>query len=619
MHRFSFYRPLICASLGLVTPFAFAALQPVAEAPLASETDIQCHFNADASSDCTTTYRFTILKPTGRELLSRIDYNFADTDTLEILKAESTQPGGKPIALKASQIDTRTAPNPDQGFSRVQQTSLAFPNLRVGTRINYTLREHTSAKPLLEEFHHRLSFGVSLARRDSFKATFTAERPIQWRSELMEGFNITASNDQKRLVVEQKEPTYLNYINESSNAFMRLIPRVELGSSLDKQAYFGKFAQRYNQIIGAKLPADAAAAVARVQDLPPAKKVAGLMQHINDNYRYLGDWRASDRGYVPFSLEQIEQHGYGDCKDLAVLLAAMLKASGINAEAAWVSRGDVADSLLIPGAGAPNHAIVRAQVNDQVWWLDPTNPVFAPGRTLADIQQRWVLVAGPDAKVREEQIPLQSPDTSLVLNKQEHYQRDGKARVSATVEFSALPLIQLTLTDIYNGSTSADQGICASFGKEIVDCTVTRDPTGFVVPERYKVTAKMNDLRPLEKLAQGYFYTAEALRERWDSLVSYRRNKQLGDLFVGNPETLDYTVTLSGGKLDNDIKSCQVRSAWYDMDLSSERVKGDYRYHYRLTQKRRWLDHDEIISAPFEAMVDEMRACGEQLHQVVKL
>lgn len=117
MHRFSFYCPLICASLGLVSHTAHAALQPMAEAALANESELHCHFNRDASTDCTTTYRYTILQPSGREILSRIDFNYAEGDGFEVLHAESTQPGGKPQALAESQIDTRTAPNPDQGFS----------------------------------------------------------------------------------------------------------------------------------------------------------------------------------------------------------------------------------------------------------------------------------------------------------------------------------------------------------------------------------------------------------------------------------------------------------------------------------------------------------------------
>ncbi|WP_256345106.1 DUF3857 domain-containing protein, partial [Pseudomonas sp. F1002] len=321
MLRFSFYRPLICISWGLASHSALAALQPMAEAPLASDTELHCHFNRDASVDCTTRFHYTILKPSGREMLSRIDFSYQEEDGFELIKAESTQPGGKPVPLDPTQIDTRTAPNPDQGFSREKQTSLAFPNLRVGTQIRYTVREHHPAKPLMTEFYYALQFGPNAARRDHFKARFTAERPIEWRSELMEGFSITPSANRKTLDVVQKAPTYLSYINESANAYIRHAPRIEVGSSLDRQQYFGGFAERYNQILGAKLPPQGAAAVAAVRGLPPAQQVAGLMQHINDHYRYLGDWRASDRGYVPFSLAEIEQHGYGDCKDLSTLLA----------------------------------------------------------------------------------------------------------------------------------------------------------------------------------------------------------------------------------------------------------------------------------------------------------
>lgn len=619
MHRFSFYRPLFCVSLVFFSQALPAALQPMAEAPLASETELHCHFNRDASTDCTTTYRYTILKPSGREMLSRIDFNYAETDGFEVLRAEFTQPGGAPQPLDAAQIDTRTAPNPDQGFSREKQTSLAFPNLRVGTRIRYTVREHYAAKPLMSEFHYALQFGPSAARRDRFNARFSAERPIQWRSELLDGFTVTPSADRKTLHIEQKAPTYVNYINESSKAFIRRVPRIEVGSSLDVQQYFGGFAQRYNQILAARLPAESAAAVAAVQGLPPAQQVAGLMQQINDRYRYLGDWRASDRGYLPFTLEEIEQHGYGDCKDLAILLSAMLKASGIKAETAWVSRGDVAQALLIPGTSAPNHAIVRAEVAGQVWWLDPTNPVFAPGQTLPDIQDRWALVIDAQGQVREAHIPLQRPATSIRLDKQVHYGQHGNAATRATLTFSQLPLMQLSVADREQGTTATDQDICANFGKEIIDCQVSRAATGFVVPDTYTVHASMTDVRALEKLADGYVYSDQALQERWDELVFYRRNGQLADLDLGNPETLEYRFTLTGGKLKKPLQGCRVSSPWYDLELAGEPIGDGLRYHYRLTQKVRWLSHDEIVSAPFANMLDAARTCGEQVHQVVEL
>ncbi|MBP3933530.1 MAG: DUF3857 domain-containing protein, partial [Pseudomonas sp.] len=95
MHRFTFSKSLICATLGIVSLPSYAALQPASEAALAGETAKNCHFNKDTSTDCTTTYRYTILTNNGREMLSRIDFSFPETDQLEIIDAQSTQPGGK--------------------------------------------------------------------------------------------------------------------------------------------------------------------------------------------------------------------------------------------------------------------------------------------------------------------------------------------------------------------------------------------------------------------------------------------------------------------------------------------------------------------------------------------
>ena len=619
MHRFSFSKSLICATLGIVTLPSFAALQPVSEAALAAETDSSCHFNQDTSYDCTSTYRYTILSNNGRDMLSRIDFAFPETDTLQVIKAESTQPGGKPVALSETQIDTRMAPNPDQGFLRLKQTSLAFPNLRVGTLISYTLREHFAAKPLTQHFHYAMVFAPNAVRMDRYKSSFTADKPIIWRSELMEDFTFTPSADNKALVVQLNKPRFVNYINEAENGFIRRVPRMELGSTSQLQDYFGTLAQRYNDIVTAKLPATSAQAVARVKGLPVEQQVSGLMQHIHDQYRYLGDWRASDRGYVPFTLSEIEERGYGDCKDLAVLLTAMLNASAIKAQISWVSRGTTALDLMLAGTNAPNHAIVRAEVNGKVWWLDPTNPVFFPGRSLPDIQDRWALVIDPQGKVHQDHIPQEPPTLSMALKKFEHFNAQGEAQTTASIEMSQMTLMQLSVADTQSGISGTNQSLCNNFGKEISNCNITRDETGFVVPERYKVQAVLTNVRPLENLSGQHVYQPAFMAGRWGGLMNYRRTGQLADLYLADPETVNYEITLSGAKAGNDINACKVRSPWFDMDLSAKQVKNEYRYQYTLTQKHAWLSHDEIMSAPFEAMLNEARRCNDQMQQVVQL
>lgn len=140
-----------------------------------------------------------------------------------------------------------------------------------------------------------------------------------------------------------------------------------------------------------------------------------------------------------------------------------------------------------------------------------------------------------------------------------------------------------------------------------------------MVPHKYQVKAELTDLRPLKTLSGQSVYQPAFMTERWDDLVNYRRTGQKADLYLEDPETMDYEITLSGLQVAQNIKSCTVRSPWFDMDLNGKQVEGHYRYQYRLTQKQRWLSHDDIMSGPFEAMLKEARNCNDQMQQVVTL
>lgn len=171
----------------------------------------------------------------------------------------------------------------------------------------------------------------------------------------------------------------------------------------------------------------------------------------------------------------------------------------------------------------------------------------------------------------------------------------------------------------FNRDASTDQNICAHFGNEISDCKITREPTAFVVHDGYTVRATLNDQRALEKLANDYVYTDESLKDRWDGFINYRRHGQQADLYLGNPETYEYSFTLTGGQMEKAVPGCQVHSLWYDLELEGKRTDDGLRYHYRLSQKTRWLSHSDVASEAFGKMIEDARACAEQVHQVVRL
>ena len=78
---------------------------------------------------------------------------------------------------------------------------------------------------------------------------------------------------------------------------------------------------------------------------------------------------------VPQFPSQTLKRGYGDCKDKAVLLAAMLRSAGVPASLALLNSGPGRDiNPDLPGMGMFDHAIVYVPASgaDSELWVDAT-------------------------------------------------------------------------------------------------------------------------------------------------------------------------------------------------------------------------------------------------------
>lgn len=156
-----------------------------------------------------------------------------------------------------------------------------------------------------------------------------------------------------------------------------------------------------------------AAEVARIRALTdrPLERVALALQSVQDEVNYL--MNGMDGGnYLPQTPEETWTLRYGDCKAKTLLLLAMLRDLGVEAEAVLVNatNGD-AVSVWQPVPGAFDHVIVRAKVGGEDYWLDGTSagarldtidevpnfayalPVRDTGADLVLLEQRWPQVA----------------------------------------------------------------------------------------------------------------------------------------------------------------------------------------------------------------------------------
>lgn len=105
---------------------------------------------------------------------------------------------------------------------------------------------------------------------------------------------------------------------------------------------------------------------------PEAPELAAIA-YVQERIRYVST-SFGEGGYRPRAPETIEKRRYGDCKDKALLLSALLRRMGHEADPVlvntWRRRGALIDP---PSPRSFNHVIVRANIGGETHWIDATS------------------------------------------------------------------------------------------------------------------------------------------------------------------------------------------------------------------------------------------------------
>ena len=146
-------------------------------------------------------------------------------------------------------------------------------------------------------------------------------------------------------------------------------------------------------------------------------RIRAIVKELHHQVRYTGVEFGAAR-LTPMRPADVIQRHYGDCKDKATLLVAMLRAAGIKANLALLSVGpgpDVASAL--PGISLFNHAIVYVPADGphtQPLWIDATAETFAVGSLPYEDEGRQALVISPETTALT-RIPEPRPEDSVLI------------------------------------------------------------------------------------------------------------------------------------------------------------------------------------------------------------
>jgi len=195
-------------------------------------------------------------------------------------------------------------------------------------------------------------------------------------------------------------------------------------------------ARRYSDIVDERIGKDPLPKLPGLRSNATPREIAALiLAKIERGIRYAGV-EFGEGAIFPRTPRETLQHKYGDCKDKAIVLVAMLRQAGVPAHVALLVAGNGPDvDPELPGLGHFNHVIVVAGRDDDRFWVDPTDEFARAGELPVQDQQRLALIASPDT-VALTNTPVDEAAINLISDTREFFLAEqGKARVFETSEY----------------------------------------------------------------------------------------------------------------------------------------------------------------------------------------
>jgi len=166
------------------------------------------------------------------------------------------------------------------------------------------------------------------------------------------------------------------------------------------------------------------------RNLATPQKVQAIYESVQRSTRYIA-FEFGVHSYQPYPLATVERRGFGDCKDKAAMIVALLRAVGVPAEFAMVrtrSAGEVEANAY--SVQLFNHAV--AYVPELNLYLDGTAEYAALGELPPDDQGAVAVTVDAEGHATRRIVPYSSPESNRVT-------REVTARLSANgqVEFAS--------------------------------------------------------------------------------------------------------------------------------------------------------------------------------------
>ena len=405
-------------------------------------------------------------------------------EEVRILRARITKPDG---SLVESFGDTNRSLNePWSGmYYDAQAKVLTFPGLAPGDVLELQYRvEDTASDNLLSDYWGDLSYvqGVTPKLRWDYVVDMPAGRTLYWNEKTL-GAGVSA----------RREPTSdgrVLYRFEAKHV-SRVTPEPgmpgwsEVAATLHVSTYktWEDVGRYYWNLIRDQLVPDesirraANEALSGVDRKDSRAVVRALYEYVVKNTRYVA-LEFGIHGYKPYRVDRVLARRFGDCKDKASLLHALLEVAGVDSRIVLLRMRQLGSIPPEPASLAVfNHAIVYVPALD--WYLDGTAEFHGATELPISDRRASILVVEPDGKSRFTVTPEARPEDNVTDVQLDLALRPGGAaevKGESRVRGSAAPEYRRSYQSAATRRTTLEQGWAQTFPGLSVDKVSISDP-----------------------------------------------------------------------------------------------------------------------------------------------
>lgn len=352
------------------------------------------------------------------------------------------------------------------------------------------------------------------------------------------------------------------------------------------------------------------------KQLSKKSKAEKLLDLVQEEVRYFGI-ETGINALIPSLPNETIQRQYGDCKDKSVLLTQLLRQAGIKADTALVSSSITKGvKERMPGPHVFNHAIVRATIDDRIYWLDPSLshqgnelpsqgfPDYGYGLLVSAHSNALELIEPPhslDYRIIVEQVFMTDKDPINM-----HMTREYRGQFAESIRYG----VDSMSKSIWNLEVdSYYQKLYSGLTRVREQHEDSLDSNVYKTQHEYEIT---EDLMLNGQYWQIELY-ADLVREQVD-IPNYVDREDT--LYIGTPASVEQIMIINHqyGILDLDYESVEISGFAFDYRRDIDLTKDKITVQHFLTTKVDAIEPERLAE-----YVQDLRRVHASLNTVVLL